>query len=388
MSRAYALLVVAAAVSIACIPLFAVPALAVEFPGASGMALIDETHFLVVQDTKYNQPGDRLGVLSVDPRGGYDYTPLDVDWPVRPAHDLESCYGFRTRPGEFLAAESGSYLKDWQDPDSELYQGRIWHLKVTGGDGGWQVEVLKTYDIPWKLHEIEGMISIQMRVEAWNPSYVPAPPSRLWMESDENDEDDGEADDDDSGEDDDNADEAGDVDADDNDEWPVSTPYAPPVQPEPQFEYRPVIVLATRGGDYPYEVGRVYWGYVDFETGEFALSGEGASGRAISDLVGSSPFLRGCSDMYIDRRGCLWLASCEDLGDNGPFRSRVVRYGSLDLTSSFWDGPSSFPSISWTINGLKVEALGAPVVAGCVLSFATDDEDYGGIWRPLGPPAP
>lgn len=335
-----------------------------EFPGASGMALIDETHFLVVQDTKYDQPGDRIGVLAVDPLGGYDYTPLSVDWPVRPAHDMESCYGFRTREGEFLAAESGAYLKDWQDPTSELYQGRIWHLKVSGGEGSWHVEVLRTYDIPWELHEIEGMFGMQIAVETYDESYMPFPRSQLETVAEDTTA----------------GGEQPEAASEEEDELEAS----PQV---PSVERRSAIMLVTRGGDYPYEVARVYWGYVDYGTGEFALSDAGSNGRAITDLNGSSPWLRGCSDVYLDDHGCVWLAGCEDLGDGGPFRSRIVRYGKLDFTDTYWSGPSSYGNVSWVIDGVKIEALGAPVTAGCIISYATDDEGFGGIWRPLGPPS-
>ncbi|MGC1952373.1 MAG: hypothetical protein WA970_07355, partial [Gammaproteobacteria bacterium] len=43
------------------------------------------------------------------------------------------------------------------------------------------------------------------------------------------------------------------------------------------------------------------------------------------------------------------------------------------------------PCARGIVDGLKVEALAAPspAITGSVLSIATDDEPYGGLWRPL-----
>jgi|GEM_PF-4849979 len=39
---------------------------------------------------------------------------------------------------------------------------------------------------------------------------------------------------------------------------------------------------------------------------------------------------------------------------------------------------------AWRLDGLKVEVLAGPAaIPGSVLSIATDDEHYGGVWRPL-----
>jgi hypothetical protein len=85
----------------------------------------------------------------------------------------------------------------------------------------------------------------------------------------------------------------------------------------------------------------------------------------------------------------LWIATTQDASDAGPFRSTVYRYGPFDQTQAYsYMGGSAVMcgEAKWTLDGFKIEALGAPVIAGSVLSFATDDEGFGGIWRPLGPP--
>lgn len=379
MFRAYAMPAVLIAVTLSTVMTFAAAAYADEFPGASGMALIDDTHFLIVRDTKYDQPGERLGILSVDPLGGYDYLPLAVDWPLRPAHDMESCYGFRTRPGEFLAAESGSYHKDWQDPESELYQGRIWHLKVTGAEGGWQVEVLKTYDIPWELHEIEGMFSLYMSASFGTGSYMPPffSPNEVILDSDTY-----------MG--------SAELEAEGpTGGWDDPQIYESGNAVEEFFSgsaglTRPAIVLVTRGGEQPYEPATFYWGYVDFDAGTLEFDDAGRRGIPLqSQSSPGQPWTRGCSDIYVDNQGVLWIATTQDASDSGPFRSTVYRYGPFDQTQAYayMGGSAVMPGeAKWTLDGFKIEALGAPVIAGSVLSFATDDEGFGGIWRPLGPP--
>ena len=42
------------------------------------------------------------------------------------------------------------------------------------------------------------------------------------------------------------------------------------------------------------------------------------------------------------------------------------------------------PRVVWRVDGLKVEALAASIIANTSLCFATDDEHYGAVWRPLG----
>ena len=86
-----------------------------------------------------------------------------------------------------------------------------------------------------------------------------------------------------------------------------------------------------------------------------------------------NPGLRVCSDLF-HAGGALWVSAAVDPGDDGPFVSYIYR---VDLKSKRAEAPA------WRLDGLKVEALGVAVVPGSALSVATDDEYYGGIWRPL-----
>ena len=89
--------------------------------------------------------------------------------------------------------------------------------------------------------------------------------------------------------------------------------------------------------------------------------------------------------MYIDPAGTLWAVASTDEGDNGPFRSVIYRVGQVTtgVTPPVNLAPSLVPD--WIVDGLKVEALAAPAAAvpASVLSVGTDDENYGGVWRPL-----
>lgn len=86
--------------------------------------------------------------------------------------------------------------------------------------------------------------------------------------------------------------------------------------------------------------------------------------------------LRVCSDLYFDE-GDYWVSAAVDPDvATGPFESFVYK---LDLAHRTAQPPT------WRLDGLKVEALGPAVVEGSALSVATDDEDFGGIWRPLPP---
>jgi hypothetical protein len=76
------------------------------------------------------------------------------------------------------------------------------------------------------------------------------------------------------------------------------------------------------------------------------------------------------------------------MGDSGPFRSVIYRVGKFDPSVSYPVQYEMNQDMVWYLDGLKVEALGPPVVAGSVLTFATDDENYGGLWRPLPPADP
>lgn len=137
------------------------------------------------------------------------------------------------------------------------------------------------------------------------------------------------------------------------------------------------LLLGRRGsGEQP---GRLVWGTLEGET--FSPAGE-----APLDLREFVPGGRGCGDLSLVEEKGTWKVlsvAASDPGDQGPFRSVVCEVGTLGAGGMRFV-PSS-PKLLWQLDGLKVEAL-APTPAGfggspfCV---GTDDENYGGIWRPL-----
>ncbi len=144
-------------------------------------------------------------------------------------------------------------------------------------------------------------------------------------------------------------------------------------------EGRRLLVLGLRGG--PEAAGRLVWGYLegeDFRTlgqREFSLHGEVPDGRSCGDL-----------QLVADSDGYRILSvAATDPGDLGPFRSAVCEVGRLTFSPSGPDIRTTAPRVLWRLEGLKVEAL-APsprFLEGSTFCIGTDDEKYGGIFRPL-----
>lgn len=106
-------------------------------PGISAMAQIDADRYLLIQDKKIDQTGDRLGILQLSATGQPSYQPLFVTgWPNnQPASDLESACALPGRPNEFLIGESGSW-------HGEL--GRLFHIRLYQG----YATVLASFPLP------------------------------------------------------------------------------------------------------------------------------------------------------------------------------------------------------------------------------------------------
>ena len=107
-----------------------------------------------------------------------------------------------------------------------------------------------------------------------------------------------------------------------------------------------------------------------------------------SDPVGEGA--RPIAALAADAQGTLYGASTQDSGnDDGPFRSVVWRIGRISRGA---DGQPqvdlSAPTRLATLDGLKVESLAVRESRkhGTQLFIGTDDENYGGILRPLPVP--
>ena len=110
--------------------------------GFSGMALIDDTHYLAVHDELSFESGARISVLQVT--AGQNV----IVRPVRPAtwkhddgksSDLEGVCSIPMRDGEFLLVEAGH----WGGSG-----GRMFHVKVDITKVPYEVEVLYAFDLP------------------------------------------------------------------------------------------------------------------------------------------------------------------------------------------------------------------------------------------------
>ena len=106
------------------------------------------------------------------------------------------------------------------------------------------------------------------------------------------------------------------------------------------------------------------------------------------------PGVRHVSALEVDERGRVYAASAYDPDhDGGPFRSAVWCLGALrrdgggDATLVLTEAPEHLA----TLGAVKVESLALyPSTGGAALVVGTDDEDYGGVVRPLplGAPPP
>jgi len=140
-----------------------------------------------------------------------------------------------------------------------------------------------------------------------------------------------------------------------------------------------IILLGERGGSDECPDGKLRLCRIDFATGEVVVQEEHII--SVDDVDWSDPEgHRDISDLYLDTTGALWAVATEDPADGGPWRSVIYQLGTVAgdavTIAEQWD-------IVARVDGLKVESLAAPIVDGSRFSLGTDDESYGGIWRPV-----
>ncbi len=106
-------------------------------PAISGLAALDQNHYLAVQDKKIQRQGDRLTLIQVNQDQQLAAQNLFVtNWPAGQAsNDLEAVCALPGQNGEFLIAESGT----WQGSF-----GRLFHIKVFPT----YAQVLNTFELP------------------------------------------------------------------------------------------------------------------------------------------------------------------------------------------------------------------------------------------------
>ena len=152
-----------------------------------------------------------------------------------------------------------------------------------------------------------------------------------------------------------------------------------------------LVVLGERGGSVQYPAGVLRWGWFDRSTNSLTWPTEGIEGKVIA---APGPWVhakskRDIGDLYIDHAGILWAVATEDPGDSGPFRSVIYQVATIlddpHDPIKLIQGGKPF----WIVDGLKIEALSGPAGIPGVgpLSIGTEDEHFGGVWRPLFPAA-
>ena len=146
------------------------------------------------------------------------------------------------------------------------------------------------------------------------------------------------------------------------------------------------LVLGTRGSKSTPAI--LLWGELKgLDSGQLSFSKQGEHRLEFNPLGD-----RSISDLFLESLGIdtwrLWASAAVDAGDLGPFRSLIYSPGliKLDERKELVFSPKQHES-SWLVEGLKVEGLAAPATSfsQSTFSIGTDDEKYGGIWRPLFP---
>jgi len=292
--------------------------------GISAMVKLDAKAFLVANDRKGPQEGTRLKVLAIR-SGTLCEEPLSIEGlPVAQApSDLEAACAIPGRDDDYLLAESGYYKGDY---------GRILLVQVVRKGGEWTAVLEGTFT-PFpaptggstpKPEQIEGMACVRTG------------------------------------------------------------------------DGKLRLVLARRGGpekaSEPPKPAVLVWGSLD-DLGT-AKPSFAAEGQAVLTPAPGPLGDRSAADLYLkptsDDGWRVWTVATVDKGDLGPFRSLVYDAGKV-----VWDPQAGLAFVAeairplWALEGVKVEALADPAdaVDGTVLTIGTDDESYGGIWRPLLAPS-
>ena len=148
-----------------------------------------------------------------------------------------------------------------------------------------------------------------------------------------------------------------------------------------------IILLGERGGSGFSPTGIIRWGLWDIKKESLTIEGAGLQGIPVSapGHWTNQDTRRSITDMYVDANGTIWASASEDQGDAGPFYSVIYPLGKIN------EGDPAKPVIVYDfmavgreIYGLKIEALSGPITdINCTHTFGTEDEIYGGVFRPI-----
>jgi hypothetical protein len=147
------------------------------------------------------------------------------------------------------------------------------------------------------------------------------------------------------------------------------------------------ILLGERGEGIKKQMGKgkILWAIVNlgveseitqepFKTQEFSVPNPPMNKKQYKDF-------KNISDLHIAKDNTIWISSAYDPGNSGPFYSGIYQLGIVnpDKTPPI----DLMPQKSCHVEGIKIEALGTSWRKDTELSIATDDEDYGGIFRQI-----
>ena len=155
----------------------------------------------------------------------------------------------------------------------------------------------------------------------------------------------------------------------------------------PYSENERLILLGERGGSEFSPLGIIRWGVWDIQKKTLAIEGEGLKGLSV-DAPGhwtNTQTKRSITDIHVDQEGMIWASASEDQGDAGPFYSVIYKIGKINPSNL--NRPVSISEtliIGREVYGLKIEALSGPKKGiNCTHTFGTEDEMYGGVFRPI-----
>lgn len=293
-----------------------------DWPGYSGMTFVEKNTYLAVNDLKSHKSGSRVTIVKVTVKKGIEHESITID--------NENWNHPDGRPSDLEACSAiPGRPYEFLMSESGKYKGRfgrIFHVRLNKEtEGKWRLTVLKAMQI--YDHELDKDHSTYKGDQIEGTSCFRDSKNRL------------------------------------------------------------ILVYAERGGKSKegMKTARIIWGELDLSNYKFERHGD--EQLVLSSVLGD----RDSSDLFINHKDgtyIVWSVATIDEGDMGPFKSAVYRGGAFKIdtqSKKYRFVPETKPIIHWHLDGVKVEALAAPasVVPRSGFSIGTDDEDYGGIWRPL-----
>ena len=148
----------------------------------------------------------------------------------------------------------------------------------------------------------------------------------------------------------------------------------------PVIDEKVGLIMGQRGGSKDYPSGAIRWG--KFDLASHKISGLESAVSVRAPNLWNNPDVRSITGLSIDANNTLWASAAVDLGsDVGWFRSIVYDLGKIYPNAAVPFVQNTQHKI-WVMDGLKVEAV-TNGIDGLSLSYGSEDEKLGGIWRDL-----